>query len=330
MATAQTPMSLQDYGNAISAGVREAYINTYKQEEPRLELVANVGSLEDYNQLEANFAGLGEYELTGEAEAYKEDAMLEGFTTTYTPIKFTKRVPITEELMTFDKAGIASKAKIGAALATRAANAIEVAMANVFVRGFNTSYTSYSDGKPLFSTNHTRVDNGAAFSNASSTSLPLNHDNLAFAIQSMVETLDDRGVSSSFTPRTLLVPPALEAQALEIVKSSGRSDTAERADNVFSMKEYTGGTLKVVVWTKLGAAAGGSDTAWFLLSGTDEGVGLQWKWPKGWKPQIALEDRSDENKNGVISFVGKFMYAVGWGNPRGTWGSKGDATTYTS
>lgn len=327
MATPQTPMSLQDYANAIAPGVREAFFSTYKQTRPRLELVAEVGTLTDYNQLEVNFAGLGLPELTGEAEAYKEDAMLEGFTTTYSPAKYTKRVPITEELMIFDKVGITDKSKIGSEMAKVFTAHIEKAIASAFLNGFNTNFTSYSDGKPLFSTNHTRVDGGSAFSNASSTGIPLTHDNLSNAIQFMTETLDDRGILAPLTPKTLLVPPALEAEALEIVKSSGRSDTAERADNVFGMREYTGGMINVVVWPYLGAASGGSDTAWFLLA--DNKV-LKWYYAPDMRPQLGLVDNTDQNKNGQIAFVGKYMATFGWGNPRGIWGSKGDSQAYSS
>lgn len=330
MATPQTPMSLQDYGNAISPSVRQGFMDRWEREPSKLELVANVRNLVDYDQLEAGFSGLGGFELTAEAGAYKEDAILETFTTTYRPYKYTKRVPITEEMMWYDKVGISDKSSIGESMAESAMDSIQKDIASVFNNGFNTSYTSYSDGKPLFSTLHTRADGGAVFSNASSTSLPLTHDNLATEVQAMRETLDDRGKVTHIRPGTLLVPPALEAQALEIVKSAGRSDTADRADNVFGMKEYTGGSLRVVVWDYLGAAAGGSDTAWFLLADNTkkDNLGIQWLWKM--KPSLGTLDDTDENKNGVFAFVGKYARAVGWSNPRGLRGSKGDSTAFSS
>ena len=327
MATPQIPVSTQGYANAISPAVRQSFIDTFETEQVKIELVATVDTLQDYNQLDANFTGLGLARLTGEAEAYKEDAPIEGFTTTYTPNKFTIRVPVTEEMVTFDKVGIADKGSIGRQIGISIKETIEQQLAYPWINGFSTSNTSYSDGKPLFSVSHTRVDGGSAFSNASSTGLPLTHDNLATAIVAMRATLDDRGKSASMRPKTLLVPPSLEAAALEIVKSSGRSDTAERADNVFGMKQYTGGMLNVVVWEHLGSQFGGSDTAWFLIADKSP---IRWYWAKNFKPQIGLVDDSDINKNGVVAFVGKYMYALGWGNPRGVWGSKGDGAAYAS
>lgn len=323
----QTPMSLSEYANAIDAGVRQSFIDKFTQHKPRLELVAEVGTLTDYNQFEANFTGLGLPELTGESEMYKQDASLQGFTTTYTPAKYTKSVPITEELVAFDKTGITSKSTIGSQMAEVFTAHIENEAAKMFKSGFDTAITSYSDGKPLFSTNHTRVDAGSAFSNASSTGIALTHDNLTAAMNQVQSTTNDRGVLIMMRPTILLVPTALESQALEIVKSSGRSDTADRADNVFGMREYIGGMLKVVVWPYLDAANGGSDTAWFLLT---ENKVLQWKWAPGLKPQLGLVDKTNENKNGEVAFVGKYMAAKGWGNPRGIWGSKGDGQAYAS
>ena len=327
MALPSTPVSTQDYANAISPAVRQAYIDTFKTQEMRLDFIATVDTLQDWGQIDANFTGLGLLRLTGEAEAYKEDAPIEGFTTTYTPQKYTLRVPVTEEMVTFDKVGIANKGDIGKQLAISTQETIEQQIASVFINGFNTSFTSYSDGKPLFSVSHTRVDGGAAFSNASATGLPLTHDNLATAVTAMRQTLDDRGKSASMRPRTLVVPPALEAIALEITKSTDRSDTAERATNVFGMRQYTGGTLNVVVWEHIGSAFGGSDTAWFLIGDKSP---IKWYWAKNFKPTIGLVDESDANKNGVVAFVSKFMRAFGWGNPRGIWGSKGDSQAYAS
>jgi len=230
-------------------------------------------------------------------------------------------------MIAFDKAGVADKGTIGRDMAISFTETIERHAASWFINGFNTSYSSYSDGKQLFSTLHTRVDGGAAFSNASSTGLALTHDNLAAAIQLMSETLDDRGNMVMIKPKYLLVPPALETQALEIVKSSGRSDTADNVSNVMGMREYTGGMINVVVWPYLGSAAGGSDTAWFLLSDTKV---LKWYWVEGFKPQIGLTDTTDQNKTGQIAFAGKMMRAMGWGNPRGIWGSKGDGAANAS
>lgn len=323
MAAAQTPMTLQEFANAINPGVAKAFFDTVKDEAPKLDSVAQVDTLRDYNQTEVNFTGLGLLELTGEAEAYKEDAMYEGFSTIYTPQKFTKRSVVTEELMIYDKVGLTDRKRMGSDLG-RALNATtENQISTIFRSAFLAAGTSYGDGKPLISTNHTRVDNGSAFSNASSTGLPLTHDNLTVAITSMRNTLNDRGIISSLTPKTLIVPPALESQALEIVKSMGRSDTADRADNVHNMREYSGGMLKVVVWTYLGSAAGGSDTAWFLLA--DESP-IKWYWAL--KPQLNILDDTDENKNGTLAFVAKYIAAVGWGNPRGIWGSLGNNQAY--
>lgn len=191
---------------------------------------------------------------------------------------------------------------------------------------FSTSYTSYGDTKPLCSTAHTRADGGSNQSNASATGITLTEENLETGILAMRGQLDDRGNLISMVPNVLLVPPALEKEALQIVKSSGRSDTADNDINVYNMKEYTGGQLRVIVWDYLGAAAGGSDTAWFLLSQGDHQ--LNWGWRR--KPSTEKLDLSVGAKNEVAYWKMDFRAAYGWRDWRGVWGSKGDGAAYSS
>src|SRR5690606_7007677 len=135
-------------------------------------------------------------------------------------------------------------------------------------------YTSYGDGLPVFSTAHTVTGGGSNLSNASSTGIPLSAANLDSAIQAMLEQKDDRGELVACVPDTLLVPPRLLKTALEITKSELAS--ADMETNVNNLPEYVGGMLRVVAWPYLGAAAGGSDTAWFLMDSTKHEVAIKW------------------------------------------------------
>jgi phage major head subunit gpT-like protein len=81
------------------------------------------------------------------------------------------------------------------------------------------------------------------------------------AIVALYEQKDQAGIVVGSTPQTLLVPPALFKTACEIVESELRSGTADNDMNVYSSKYG----INVATSNRLGAAAGGSDTAWFLL-----------------------------------------------------------------
>jgi hypothetical protein len=73
---------------------------------------------------------------------------------------------------------------------------------------------------------------------------------------------DQAGVIRGSTPATLLVPPALWKHAREITDSALIADSGNNNVNVYRS------ALGITVWTShwLGAVAGGSDTAWFLLA----------------------------------------------------------------
>lgn len=332
MAYPQPPMSTQQYANAINRAVRKHFVDDYKKAEPEMEKLFTVETQEDYNELEADYTGLAPLTVISEGAVYPKDAPFEGYLTTYTPAKLGNVVQVTKEMMLADKAGIADPKKIARSQARVVSDAIQRQGASMFGRGFNTSYTSYGDAKPLFSTTHTRIDGGTAGINASSTGITLTHDNLEEAVVQMREVYDGRGVLAMSTPKILLVPPRLEQEALIITKSTNRSATADNDINPFNMKEYSGGQMRVIVWDYLGStmsygnSTSGSDTAWFLIDPTT--AKLKWKW--FWKPTIGQESDEVGFMNDTLHIKTSYSASFGWSDWRGVWGSKGDSAAYSS
>ena len=78
----------------------------------------------------------------------------------------------------------------------------------------------------------------------------------------LIEQKNQAGVISGNSPAVLLVPPAVWKHAREITDSALIADLANNNINLYRS------ALGITVWTSrwLGAAAGGSDTAWFLLA----------------------------------------------------------------
>lgn len=126
----------------------------------------------------------------------------------------------------------------------------------LFRNGFTTALTA--DGSAIFST-HTLIGGGTQ-SNAGTSALT--PTSLNTGLVNMIEQKDQSGVIRGSTPKTLLVPPALWKHAREITDSALIADLANNNINVYRS------ALGITVWTShwLGAAAGGSDTAWFLLA----------------------------------------------------------------
>jgi len=101
----------------------------------------------------------------------------------------------------------------------------------VFNRAFDASYAG-PDGKPLCASNHSLYPVTPAPVQSNVITTPLSVDAVEEARLKMLNFTDDRGNKLLLVPDTLIVPPALEVKAKEIVRSTDRPDTADRATNV--------------------------------------------------------------------------------------------------
>lgn len=317
-------LTVSQLPNAIDRRIRSHFKDTYPTYAPLLDTIFRVRDQEDFNEYEEDYQGLSNFETTAEGETYKQDSFGEGFQTVYTPAKKTKSVPITMEAQMWDKAMITKAEYVGEELAKSAANTIEEEAASIFINGFTTTYTSYGDSKPLFSVSHTRPDSGTAGSNASASSVAFSPEALEDAVNEFRVQKNKRGRLIKAVPRILLVPPKLEAEAKRVTGSTLRPGVNDNDANVFKMRDYTGGDIKVVCWEFLGSAAGGSDTAWFLLDTNLHQI--TWKWAK--KPTTKKDDTTGV-QNDTLYFLSMYYASKGWSDWVGSWGSKGTGAAYT-
>ncbi len=126
----------------------------------------------------------------------------------------------------------------------------------LFRNGFTTALTA--DGNAIFSV-HTLIGGGTQSNTGTAALTPTS---LNTALVSLGEQKDQSGVIRGSSPKTLLVPLALWKHAREITDSALIADSGNNNVNVYRS------ALGITVWTSqfLGSAAGGSDTAWFLLA----------------------------------------------------------------
>lgn len=320
------PSTTAQFSKAIDPAVRKFFVEAYRDEDPGVEKILRVGDQIDYNQQEQVIAGLGNLQPVPEAGVYPVDAPLQSFGTTYTPVKYGSVIEISDELIRYDKSAVTKATELSRLRARSAANTVGIEGAGLFNNGFDTAFTSYGDGKPLFSTVHQRADGVGNLSNASATGIPLTEANLETAIIAFRQQLDDRGQPIMQFPDTLVVPLALQKEALIITKSQLRSATGDNDANVYSLTEYTGGGMKVMTWRYLDSQLGGSDTAWFLLDSKNHKV--SWKW--GVRPEIGARNDTEGYSQDLITWKVRLEASKGWTDYRGSWGSKGDNQAYAS
>jgi hypothetical protein len=191
----------------------------------------------------------------------------------------------------------------------------------VFNHAFNTSYTSYGDARPLCSTVHPRKDGGTSQSNASATSAFLSDFSLFSAENTLREILDHRGqlIDIGEGKLTLIVPPKLEKIGVQITKSEFDPESAKNALGY----HFYRGNIDVMVCKWISAAAGGSDTAWFLVANDDHLLNLFVR--EGFET-----DWWEDKDNRSIKVRGTLAFAFGWSGWYGVYGSQGTGAAYAS
>lgn len=127
---------------------------------------------------------------------------------------------------------------------------------NLFRLAFTTALTA--DGDAICSS-HTLIGGGTQSNLITGA---LTDTTLNTAIISLREQKDQAGVIMGSVPSILLVPSALFKKAVQLTESALISENANNAINVY--RSAYGITVYSTPY--LGAAAGGSDTAWFLMA----------------------------------------------------------------
>lgn len=269
-------------------------------------------------------AGPGNLVLKTESDNFTRAARLKTYNTEFIPVTYGKMIEITMEEM--EDQDFKSKLDAARHLTRRGLTTKEQHVYMVFNNAFSTTDSNanfpimrYGDGVPMCSTVHPRKDGGTAQSNASATGIALSETNLNTARLAIIGQLEDDGTPTDTNGKFLLmVPPALEKLAMEIIKSDGKSGTANNDINF-----YRGANFDVAVSKYLGSTFGGSDTAWFLVM-----------------PEIAkllivdrksLEARTSVDEDNLnVKYSVNARWACGYWDWRGIWGSKGDSAAYAS
>lgn len=289
----------------------------YGQEVDRLEQVMpnifNMMTSEKNIEKDSSASGLSKMVRRTEASAISFEDKNQGYDVTYTHFIDSLGSSVSREMWEDDQHNVINR--IPRDLANSKVFTTEQTGADIFNYAFTaggggrSAFTS-GDAVALASASHTRSDGGATQSNT--TTADLAEDALEVALVTMRATLDDKGQLQVVKPDTLLIPPALEKEAMILMQSTGRTGTANNDTNPYN------GRLKVVVWDYLGSAAGGSDTAWFLLDSNRHK--LNWFNRK----DHGIEGPDYDFVNKVARWTIDCRWSVGFSDWRGVYGSKGD------
>lgn len=249
-------------------------------------------------------SSFGLAQVKGEGAGITYDNEQQGYLTRYTHVTYGLGFVITREMVEDDLYDVVGERKArGLAFSMRQTK--ETVAANVYNRGFNSSYTG-GDGKEMLATDHPNVS-GGTWSNELTTAADLSEAALEQACIDIMKYTNDRGLKIAVRPQKIIVPVDLVHVVDKIMKTEYEVDTANNTVNVVRSK-FPGGVCVNHYLT---------DTdAWFIRTNVPQGM----KHFERRADDFSLEDDFDTDN---ARFKATARYSFGWTDPRGIFGSPG-------
>lgn len=276
--------------------------------EPRYEKIFNVKDMRTAIAQSTQVSSLQPAGVVGEAEQIPLQRLHQGYDKTYTAVKYGIMMASSQELI--DDLEYDVMASNPRKLTRAFMSTVEITSANMFNTGFS---TLGPDGKALFATDHPLLAPGAG---TASNTLATPADLASTSVKNMITLLrsqvDTAGNKIMINPRQLLVAPANEFLAYEILKSVMLPDSANASVNSINS---IGSQYKIdpIVWDYLT-----DEDAFFLLGDKMDHMACFY-WRK--RPELST-DMDFKTEVALTKLVGRF--AVGYSDWRGIVGTEGN------
>jgi len=289
------------FGVAALPALDEIFFDHYEQaEDPRAKLF-NMESTDRELVQKAGVTSLGLLNIVAEANQAPKDSFNQSYSKNYSVLKYAKAIGISDEMIQDDRFDMISKMVKSLARSSRETQ--QFTAMNIFNNAFG-SETSW-DGVSIISASHpTEVGNQSN----SLTSADLSYSSLAVAEQAFRSVQDGRGKQLLIKPRILLVSESDRQNAIEIVQSPYKANTANNNVNALGAD----GGLTVISSPYLT-----DSDAWFLLSDPmDHGLRII--------DRQSMTTKMDEDVlAGVMYYKAQYRQALGCDEWRGIFGNAG-------
>jgi len=252
---------------------------------------------------EVMLAGFANAAVKPEGQGVTFDSAQETFTARYTNETIALAFAITEEAIE-DNLYDRLASRYTKALARSMANTKQVKGAAVLNNAFTAAYAG-GDGKELCATDHPTL--AGTFSNELATAADLNETSLEQALIDIAAFTDERGLKIAARGMKLVIPSALQFTAERLMKSKGRTGTADNDINAIN---------------NMGAVPEGyvvnhylTDTSkWFIKTDVPNGLKHFTRAPL----KTSMEGDFD---TGNVRYKARERYVFGFSDPRGAFGS---------
>ena len=252
---------------------------------------------------EVMLSGFANASVKPEGQGVQFDDAQETFTARYTNETIALAFAITEEAIE-DNLYDRLASRYTKALARSMANTKQVKAAAVLNNGFNANFAG-GDGVALFATNHPTI--AGTFSNELAVASDLNETSLEQALIDIAAMTDERGLKIASRGMKLIIPSALQFTADRLMKSEGRTGTADNDINaVRNMGMIPEGYTVNHYLT--------SNKKWFIKTDVPNGLKHFVRSPI----KTSMEGDFD---TGNVRYKARERYVFGFSDPRGIFGS---------
>ena len=210
----------------LEPGLNALFGLEYKQYENQTADIYTTESSDRAFEEEVMLSGFAQAQVKPEGGGVVYDNAQETFTARYTNETIALAFAITEEAIE-DNLYDRLASRYTKALARSMAQTKQVKGAVPFNNGF-AGFTS-GDGQPLFATGHPTI--AGTVSNTLATAADLNETSLEQSLIDIAAMTDERGLKIAARGMKMIVPSELQFQAERLMKSQGRTGTADNDIN---------------------------------------------------------------------------------------------------
>ena len=252
---------------------------------------------------EVMLSGFANASVKPEGQGITFDQAQETFTARYTNETIALAFAITEEAIE-DNLYDRLASRYTKALARSMASTKNIKGAAVLNNGFTAAYAG-GDGKALFDTEHPTL--AGSFSNELTTPAELNETSLEEALINISAFTDERGLKIAAQGMKMIIPSALQFTAERLMKSEGRTGTADNDINA----------IKSMGMVPQGYAVNHYLTAakkWFIKTDVPNGM-------KHFERAPITTKMEGDFDTGNVRYKARERYVFGFSDPRGAFGS---------
>jgi hypothetical protein len=288
----------------LEPGLNALFGLEYKRyENQHAEIYTNENSDRAFEE-EVMLSGFANAQVKGEGSGVSFDEAQETFTARYTHETVALAFAITEEAIE-DNLYDRLASRYTKALARSMSNAKQVKAVEPLINGFGTFKSG--DGAALFSTSHTTV--AGSFKNTLSTAADLNETSLEQSMIDIAKMTDERGLRVAARGVKMIIPSELQFTAERLMKSQGRTGTADNDINAIVSMGMIPQGYRVNNYL--------TDTdAFYIITDVPNGMKMFTRAPL----TTAMEGDFD---TGNVRYKARERYSFGVSDPRGIFASPG-------